>query len=112
MAATPKVRIVLFKQTHPESQGRYDRKFPAQPVETAAGRLCRRPRQDRPAGGIGLPPYLKCAKSIEKLLPRLYLMVISTGDFSEALAVLLRLEAVPKQGSILDADRGAKFNAD
>jgi transposase-like protein len=36
-----------------------------------------------------LPPYLRKAKSIEELLPWLYLKGISTGDFSEALAALL-----------------------
>ena len=36
-----------------------------------------------------LPPYLRRAKSIEELLPWLYLKGISTGDFSEALAALL-----------------------
>ncbi len=36
-----------------------------------------------------LPPYLKRTKSIEELLPWLYLKGISTGDFSEALAALL-----------------------
>lgn len=36
-----------------------------------------------------LPPYLRKAKSIEELLPWLYLKGISTGDFHEALAALL-----------------------
>ncbi len=36
-----------------------------------------------------LPPYLKRTKSIEELLPWLYLKGVSTGDFSEALAALL-----------------------
>ncbi len=35
-----------------------------------------------------LPPYLRKAKSIEELLPWLYLKGISTGDFHEALAAL------------------------
>ena len=35
-----------------------------------------------------LPPYLRKAKSIEDLLPWLYLKGISTGDFHEALAAL------------------------
>lgn len=35
-----------------------------------------------------LPPYLRRTKSIEELLPWLYLKDISTGDFSEALAAL------------------------
>ena len=40
-----------------------------------------------------LPPYLRRAKSIEELLPWLYLKGISTGDFSEALTALLGPEA-------------------
>ena len=36
-----------------------------------------------------LPPYLRKAKSVEELLPWLYLKGISTGDFQEALAALL-----------------------
>ena len=36
-----------------------------------------------------LPPYLRKTKSIEELLPWLYLKGISTGDFHEALAALL-----------------------
>lgn len=36
-----------------------------------------------------LPPYLRKTKSIEELLPCLYLKGISTGDFQEALAALL-----------------------
>jgi len=40
-----------------------------------------------------LPPYLRRAKSIEELLPWLYLKGISTGDFSEALSALLGPDA-------------------
>ena len=40
-----------------------------------------------------LPPYLRRAKSIEELLPWLYLKGISTGDFTEALAALLGPDA-------------------
>ena len=36
-----------------------------------------------------LPQYLRKAKSVEELLPWLYLQGVSTGDFSEALAALL-----------------------
>lgn len=36
-----------------------------------------------------LPPYLRRTKSIEELIPWLYLKGISTGDFSEALKALL-----------------------
>ena len=40
-----------------------------------------------------LPTYLRRTKSIEELLPWLYLKGISTGDFSEALAALLGKDA-------------------
>jgi transposase-like protein len=40
-----------------------------------------------------VPPYLRRTKSIETLLPWLYLKGISTGDFNEALAALLGKEA-------------------
>ena len=40
-----------------------------------------------------LPPYMRRSKSIETLLPILYLKGISTGDFSEALAALLGRDA-------------------
>jgi transposase-like protein len=33
-----------------------------------------------------LPPYLRKTKSLEELIPWLYLKGISTGDFSEALS--------------------------
>ena len=40
-----------------------------------------------------LPPYLRRTKSIETLLPWLYLKGISTGDFTDALAALLGKDA-------------------
>jgi putative transposase len=40
-----------------------------------------------------LPPYLRKTKSIEELIPWLYLKGVSTGDFSEALQALLGPEA-------------------
>jgi putative transposase len=40
-----------------------------------------------------LPPYLRRTKTIEELLPWLYLKGISTGGFSEALAALLGRDA-------------------
>ncbi len=40
-----------------------------------------------------LPPYLRKTKSIETLLPWLYLKGISTGDFPEALEAMLGSEA-------------------
>jgi transposase-like protein len=40
-----------------------------------------------------LPPYLRRTKTIEELLPWLYLKGISTGDFGEALTALLGRQA-------------------
>lgn len=40
-----------------------------------------------------LPPYLRRTKSLEELIPWLYLKGVSTGDFSEALAALLGPDA-------------------
>jgi putative transposase len=40
-----------------------------------------------------LPPYLRRAKSIDELVPWLYLKGISTGDMSESLAAILGPEA-------------------
>jgi len=40
-----------------------------------------------------LPPYLRKTKSIEELIPWLYLKGVSTGDFSEALGALLGPQA-------------------
>jgi len=40
-----------------------------------------------------IPPYLRKSKSVEELLPWLYLKGISTGDFCEALAALVGPDA-------------------
>lgn len=39
-----------------------------------------------------LPPYLRKTKSLEELIPWLYLKGVSTGDFQEALSALVRSE--------------------
>ncbi len=78
--------------------------LPEREIQTGIGLVAVRcPRvRDRGAGEAGprirftsaiLPPYLRRSKSIEELLPWLYLKGISTGDFSEALAALLGPEA-------------------
>lgn len=54
----------------------------------------RRPPQEREKFTSAiLPPYLRKTKSVEELLPWLYLKGVSTGDFSEALAALLGPDA-------------------
>ncbi len=76
--------------------------LPERKIQTGIGAVSvRRPRvRDRhpEAGRIRftsaiLPPYLRRAKSVEELLPWLYLKGISTGDFGEALAALLGSDA-------------------
>ena len=73
-------------------------------VQTGIGPVAVRCPRVRDRGGSGeagkirftsaiLPPYLRRAKSIEELLPWLYLKGISTGDFTEALAALLGPDA-------------------
>jgi len=79
--------------------------LPEREVLTGIGPVAvRQPRvrdRDAAAGDPGrirftpaiLPPYLRRSKSIETLLPILYLKGVSTGDFSEALAALLGKDA-------------------
>ena len=54
--------------------------------------------RDRTGSGIKfnsslLPPYLKRSRSVEEVLPWLYLKGVSTGDFGEALSSLLGADA-------------------
>ena len=61
-----------------------------------------------------LPRYLRKAKSVEELLPWLYLKGVSTGDFGEALAVLLGLDAkglLAKTVTRLKADWWSEYEA-
>ena len=70
--------------------------LPERTVQTGIGDVeIKVPRvRDRSGDGVTfssalLPPYLKRARSIEELIPWLYLKGISTGDYQEALAALL-----------------------
>ena len=74
--------------------------LPEREVQTGIGSVfVRVPRaRDRSGSGIVfhsnlLPPYLRRTKSVEDLIPWLYLKGISTGDFSEALSALLGVNA-------------------
>lgn len=61
------------------------------PIEVTRPRVHdKRPPADRQRFTSAiLPPYLRKAKSIEQLLPWLYLKGVSTGDFNQALSALL-----------------------
>lgn len=73
--------------------------LPERSIQTGIGEVpVRVPRvRDREAGAEKpvrfhsklVPPYLRRAKSVEELLPWLYLKGVSTGDFQEALQALL-----------------------
>jgi len=79
--------------------------LPEREVMTGIGAVAvRQPRvRDRGADAHGpgrirftpaiLPPYVRRSKSLEAVLPVLYLKGISTGDFEEALAALLGKDA-------------------
>jgi len=70
--------------------------LPGRTIQTGIGDIdIKVPKvRDRSKSGIKfnsalLPPYLKRARSIEELLPWLYLKGVSTGDYQEALQALL-----------------------
>ena len=94
--------------------------LPERTIQTGVGEIevrqprvrDRRPADQREAFTPAvLPPYLRRTKSLEDLIPWLYLKGVSTGDFSEALRAILgpdapnlsattvtRLKAVWEQG--------------
>jgi putative transposase len=65
------------------------------PVEVKQPRVRdRRPADEREAFSSAiLPPYLRKTRSLEGLIPWLYLKGVSTGDFAEALQVILGPDA-------------------
>lgn len=74
--------------------------LPERTIQTGVGSLeVQVPKvRDRSGSGIKfnsslLPPYLKRSRSVEEVLPWLYLKGVSTGDFGEALSALLGADA-------------------
>lgn len=64
------------------------------PVEVEQPRvLDRRGEEGEPFSSKILPPYLRKTRSLEELIPWLYLKGVSTGDFSEALSALVGPQA-------------------
>ncbi len=102
-AIEAEVRVYLSEREHlAEPGGRRcvvrNGHLPARTIQTPLGDVpVKQPRvrDRRPAGqretfqSSILPAYLRRTKSLEELLPWLYLKGVSTGDFSEALATLL-----------------------
>lgn len=97
-----------------EYQDQYDREgrqrlvrngyLPERGIQTGIGQIPVRIPRVRDRGGPDseevvrfrsslVPPYLRRSKSVEELLPLLYLKGISTGDFTDALSALLGPDA-------------------
>ena len=72
---------------HPDRHRRRSRS--SSPGSTTAGP----PEQRETFTPAVLPPYLRRTKSLEELIPWLYLKGVSTGDFSEALQAILGPDA-------------------
>ncbi len=74
--------------------------LPERTIQTGIGDVAVKVPKVRDRSGSGihftshlLPPYLRRTKSIEELIPWLYLKGLSTGDYSEALGSLLGEDA-------------------
>ena len=74
--------------------------LPERTIQTGLGDIPVKIPKVRDRSGQGIkfnsnlvPPYLKRAKSVEELLPWLYLKGVSTGDFQESLQSLLGADA-------------------
>jgi putative transposase len=109
LAQAVEAEVATFLATHAELVDEAGRRrlvrngfLPERAIQTGIGAVpVRQPRvRDRGAGaGSGaepirftsaiLPKYLRRTRSLEELLPWLYLKGISSGDFGEALAALL-----------------------
>src|SRR5205823_8852837 len=76
-----------------------NRRLPERAIQTGLGPVAvKAPRVHDRSGQVRfnssiVPRYLRRSRSIEELLPWLYLKGISSGEFSEALATLLGADA-------------------
>ena len=111
LAATLEAEVEDYLAEHESARDAAGRRLvvrnghcPERTIQTGIGDIeVRRPRiNDRRVDADGrriqftskvLPPYLRRTKSVEELIPWLYLKGISTGDFSEALGALLGKDA-------------------
>ncbi len=104
-AIETEVAVLLAQYAHHrDSQGRHavvrNGSLPEREEQTGLGAVRVKVPRVRDRSGTGLrlhsallPPYIRRSKSLEALLPWLYLKGVSTGDFSEALQALLGPEA-------------------
>ena len=111
LVAALEAEVQSYLALHADARDEVGRKLvvrngrcPERTIQTGLGSVeVRRPRiNDRRVDDEGrriqftssiLPPYLRRTKSVEELIPWLYLKGVSTGDFSEALASLLGQDA-------------------
>ena len=110
LARAVEAEVAAFLDGHSEARTEEGRRrlvrhghLPEREIMTGIGPVAvRAPRvRDRTGQGADrirfssalLPPYARRSKSLEVLIPALYLKGISTGDFAEALAALLGPDA-------------------
>ena len=110
LARAVEAEVAVFLDGHSEARTEEGRRrlvrhghLPEREIMTGIGPVAvRAPRiRDRTGQGADrirfssalLPPYARRSKSLEVLIPVLYLKGISTGDFAEALAALLGPDA-------------------
>jgi putative transposase len=103
LAGAVEAEADAFRAQHAQVRDEHGRRcvvrnghLPEREVQTGVGQVSVKMPRARDNSGSGirftskiLPPYLRRTKSIEELLPWLYLKGVSTGDFSEALGALL-----------------------
>jgi len=103
LAGAVEAEVDAFRAQHAHLRDEHGRRcvvrnghLPEREVQTGVGQVSVKMPRARDNSGSGirftskiLPPYLRRTKSIEELLPWLYLKGVSTGDFSEALGALL-----------------------
>ena len=110
LAQALEAEVLLFMEQFAEATDEKGRKrvvrngyLPERQVQTGIGPISAKvPRvRDRERGDADkvrfnstiLPPYLRRTRSMEQLIPWLYLKGVSTGDFTEALASLVGRDA-------------------
>ena len=106
LAQAVEAEVAAFLGSHAEERTDEGRQrlvrhghLPEREIMTGIGPVAVRGPRVRDRTGLGadrirfssalLPPYARRSKSLEVLIPILYLKGISTGDFTEALAALL-----------------------
>jgi len=103
IAEAVEAELSLFLEGYADQRLQDDRQavvrngyLPRRTVQTGIGDVEVQVPKVRDRSGAGacfrsslLPPYLKRARSVEELIPWLYLKGVSTGDYQEALAALL-----------------------